>query len=298
MVEALRILSAGRDRAAECPDRVARRDRPRARDPGSPGEVDGARVRSSPRLVVWPENAVGFVASANELPLREAAAALPPGGLLLLGAPRSALDGDGHATFRNSAFLVDRQGKVLASHDKRRLTPFAEAWPALLPRPPGTRDAYLPGDHIELLDVDGVRTGVLICSEAIYPDLARDLVREGAELLVNISNDAWFGASPAPTHHLDAARFRAVELRRFLVRSTNTGRSVVVAPSGELIAEIPPGEPGVAAADVVPLAEVTPYARFGDLFAWLCIAVVALESSSGMLRRGGGLGHPPGQVGA
>src|SRR4029434_10064963 len=76
---------------------------------------------SSPRLVVWPENAVGFVASANELPLRAAADALRPGALLLLGARRSALDADGRAPFRNSAFLVDRRGKVLASHDKRRL---------------------------------------------------------------------------------------------------------------------------------------------------------------------------------
>jgi apolipoprotein N-acyltransferase len=130
-----------------------------------------------------------------------------------------------------------------------------------------------------LLAVDGVATGVLICSEAIYADLARDLVRAGAELLVNISNDAWFGASPAPAHHLNAVRFRAVELRRFLVRSTNTGLSAVVAPSGELIAEVPPGESAATVTAVTPLDTMTPYARFGDLFAWLCIALIAIDNA-------------------
>jgi apolipoprotein N-acyltransferase len=233
----------------------------------------------SPDLVVWPENAVGFVVEANDLPLRAAVDALPDGSFLLLGAPRSALDGDGHASFRNAAFLVDRSGHVLARQDKRRLTPFAEAWPTGLPRPSGQRDPYRPGDEVALLDAGGIEIGVLICSEAIYPDLARDLVRAGARLLVNISNDAWFGTSPAPIHHLNAARLRAVELRRFLARSTNTGLSAVVAPSGEIVAAIPPGEPGAAVAEVVPLGETTPYARFGDWFAWLCLLATAIGNA-------------------
>lgn len=232
---------------------------------------------SDPSLVVWPENAVGFAVEANTLSLRDAGEALPDGAKLLLGAPRSVIGQGGDATFRNAAFLVDRDGAILASQDKRRLTPFAEEWPAELPRPAGRRDAYRPGERVTLLDVDGVPTGVLICSESIYPELARDLVAAGAHLVVNISNDAWFGRSPAPVHHLNAVRLRAVELRRFIVRSTNTGLSAVIAPTGALTAEAPPGKQAVATADVVPIGEDTLYARFGDLFAWISIAFIAVE---------------------
>jgi apolipoprotein N-acyltransferase len=95
--------------------------------------------------------------------------------------------------------------------------------------------------------------------------------------LINISNDAWFGASAALAQHLGAARLRAVELRRYLVRATNTGLSAIVAPTGSLTAELAPNEPGVASAEVEAISWRTPYARLGDVFAWACAFLVAID---------------------
>jgi apolipoprotein N-acyltransferase len=218
--------------------------------------------------VVWPENAVSFLLEPNEA-LRGAAAALlrPSGALLLTGGPRFAQLEPGRVAFFNSAFLLDGQGAVRATYDKRRLVPFAEYAP--LPRVPalGWRfDApgdYTPGTHPTVFPAPAP-FGVLICFEAIYPDLARDLVRGGAELLVNISNDAWFGTSAGLEQHFAITVFRAVEFRRALARATNTGVTAVIGPSGRQLAAFPREQRGAWTVAVPRRQDETVYARFGD----------------------------------
>jgi len=231
-------------------------------------------------LIVWPENAVGFSMAANGALLRRATEALPPGGRLLLGAPRE-IEAAGKVVFRNSAFLLDRAGEIVGTYDKRRLTPFAETSPwsrlPLLRRRFAAGDVYIPGDRYVLLDVKGSRFGVLICYEAIYPDLTRPLVLGGAKFLVNISNDDWFAERAALTQHLDAALFRAVESRRFLLRATNSGVTAVIDPRGAVIASARPAEAAALTAAIVPIEERTVYSLTGDAFAWGCVLMAAIS---------------------
>ena len=229
-------------------------------------------VPSHPDLVVWPENAVSFLLAPNPRFGRAAADILGSDGPgLLLGGPRYVADGDGHVRFFNSVYLLAANGEPVMVYDKRHLVPFAEYAP--LPRVPwlGWRfDA--PGDYtpgvVPTIFPDPAPFGVLICFEAIYPELARDLVRQGARFLLNLSNDAWFGTSAGLEQHLAMTVFRAVETRRGLARATNTGVTALVAPSGRIQARFPTGVRGAWVVQV-PLRDGLPfYARAGDLFAW------------------------------
>src|SRR5262249_43993520 len=201
-------------------------------------------ARGGPELVVLPENAAGVSPSANPQILAQLATPLAGSGArLLLGAPRTVALGPGSAAVRNSAFLVDATGTLRATYDKMHLVPFGETstWllPAALQRRLGVPDDYSAGDAATLFDVDGARAGVLICWEGIYAEAARALARAGATLLVNLSNDDWFGGHAAAEQHFRATLLRAVETRRPLVRATNSGVTALVDARGIVIAAAP-----------------------------------------------------------
>jgi apolipoprotein N-acyltransferase len=227
---------------------------------------------AAPDLVIWPENAISVLVSANPDVLRQAAASLPANSHLLLGAPRAASAAGG--ALRNAAFLIDHDGTVLGVQDKLRLTPFAEYAPSLAPAfldPPVIGSGhYSAGDERTLFAVGAARFAVLICYEAIYPDLTRERVLDGAQFLVNISNDDWFLQRPAIQQHFIAAQFRAIETRRYLLRATSSGITAIVDPRGAVVAEAPIGEPATISSTVHPLTVLTFHARHGDVFAWLC----------------------------
>jgi apolipoprotein N-acyltransferase len=124
-----------------------------------------------------------------------------------------------------------------------------------------------------------VNLGTLICYEALFPHLVRDLVRRGADLLVNISNDSWLdsGDGAAPRQHLSMVVFRAIETRRYVVRASASGVSGFITPLGELYSLVPSDRAGAAVASVVPLHGSTAYVRWGDawiLLGGLCTAAV------------------------
>ena len=227
----------------------------------------------SPHLVIWPENAVGFAVSANRSLLNRVTDSLPPSTGLLFGAPYP-VSHQGRAEFRNSAFLLDDSGAV-DRYDKQHLTPFAEysPWPLRMfsDRRFGRADRYVPGSGPSLFDVGGSAFGVLICFESIYAGLANELVREGAEFLVNISNDDWFAGRPALSQHLYATLLRAVEARRSLVRVTNSGISVVIRPTGVVATRLPVGVPVADVVEIELVRQQSRYTRWGDLFAWGCV---------------------------
>jgi apolipoprotein N-acyltransferase len=239
-----------------------------------------AVVSARPDLVVWPENAVSFLLAPNQRFATALLALLGAGGPpLLLGGPRFAPAGTGHVQFFNAAHLLAASGASLGVYDKRRLVPFAEYAP--VPRVPGLGwrfDApgdYTPGGEPTIFP-QPAPFGVLICFEAIYPDLARDLVGHGARFLLNISNDAWFGTTAGLEQHFAIAVFRAVETRRALARATNTGITAVVEPSGRIGARFPTH---VREAWVIPVplrVGTTLYGRLGDAFGWLVLAGAAL----------------------
>ncbi len=201
-----------------------------------------------PELVIWPETAMPFdYRTAAEHPALIRAFARENGVGLLFGAPGFRRNLEGGVDAFNRAYLVGPEGGDLGWYDKEHLVPFGEYVPPFLDLPflrpllQGIGE-FLPGRSTGPL-VSPVRggtarplvLGVLICYESIFPELARKQVAEGATLLVNISNDAWFGRSSAPEQHLSLGILRAVEQRRWLARSTNTGISAFVDPSGTVV---------------------------------------------------------------
>ena len=238
-------------------------------------------VGSRPDLVVLPETAVSISPDANPSILRTIASALgDTKAALVVGAPRTVMLAPDRAATRNSAYLLDSAGAVRGLYDKRHLVPFGEmsTWllPGGLPRWLGIEEAYSAGDSLPLFAIDGVRFATSICWEGIYPDTARDAVLAGAEFLVNLSNDDWFGPRAATEQHFRATLLRAIETRRFLVRVTNSGLTAVVDPRGAVVAAAPRDEPAVVSAEVVPLDGATPYTRVGDAFSWACTLAAAL----------------------
>ena len=186
----------------------------------------------------------------------------------------------------NSAILLDANGQHPFTYDKVHLVPFGEYEPfPLIHRVAASFSDEIGGfrkgtKHSVGQLPGGFAFGVFICYEAIFPNEVRRFAANGADLFINISNDGWFGRSAAPEQHLRMARVRAVENRRWLLRVTNNGFTVSVDPYGRIFSPLPPD---VRAAVDLPYdfrAEETPYTRFGDWFAWLCVLVSVILLAS------------------
>jgi apolipoprotein N-acyltransferase len=178
----------------------------------------------------------------------------------------------------NSAFLVNSQGRVLGHYHKQVLLAFGEYIPFLrflggVPGMPPVGQGFSAGNEPLILELPGsVRIGTLICYEDLMPFLARAFVRQKkANLLINLTNDAWFGKTVAPWQHARLAQWRAIENRRTLVRATNTGLTTIINAKGELLENLPLFSTGVLKAKAEILEAETSYVRFGDWFAWLAL---------------------------
>lgn len=246
-----------------------------------------------PELIVWPETATPFyLHEPSPLTDRVVGFVGRAGAPLLVGSPFYQ-ERDGKIDYYNSAYLLDAEGDVAGRYDKVHLVPFGEYVPLrrLLPfvgkMVPQVGD-FKPGRRGTVLRWGDRRLGVQICYEIIFPALARQMTANGADLLVNITNDAWFGRTAAPEQHFSMAVFRAVENRRTLARAANTGISGFIGPDGRVLARTGLFT-GVAASQPVPLlTERTFYSRFGDLWAWGCLVAAAVVVTAGRRRRGGG----------
>ncbi len=230
-------------------------------------------------LVIWPESAMefSFPQSLSQLPpklrptLPSEATLLAFGGRSFVG--NSASTG---ARFFNSAFLADSHGRILARYDKQMLLMFGEYVPffSILSRlglTPENSGVFAPGSGPEILETPSrVKLAPLICYEDLMPELARQFILQtNSPLLINFTNDAWFGKTAAPWQHARLAQWRAIETRRAMVRATNTGLTTVIDPRGELVETIPVFARGVLISQVPLMDENTLYVRFGDWFAWL-----------------------------
>jgi len=233
-------------------------------------------------LIVWPEAAMPFYFQDGG-PLAESVAALPveTSSSLLFGSP-AYHRGPGGLRYLNSAFLLSPSAQLLGRSDKIHLVPFGEYVPlgSYLPfvnkLVAGIGD-YSPGE-INPLPIHGHQMGVLICYEVIFPELAREYVRQGSDLLINITNDAWFGKSSAPWQHLAMARFRAIENRVWLARAANTGISAFIAPSGRIIKQTGLFETALLTGEVGLGARPGLYSHMGDVVpgAFLVISLLWL----------------------
>jgi apolipoprotein N-acyltransferase len=183
----------------------------------------------------------------------------------------------------NTAFFTDAKGRILARYHKQVLLAFGEYLPfakilSLLPAMPFA-DGFTPGaGPVAFHLARGVRIAPLICYEDLMPELARKFVRDTrANVLVNLTNDAWYGKSVGPWQHLRLAQSRAIETRRSLLRVTNTGVTSLVNAKGEVVKTLPMFTAAVLQTEVDILNEQTFYVRFGDWFAWgMTLAVAGL----------------------
>jgi len=224
-----------------------------------------------PRLVVWPETAMPFYLQ-DQTAFRAALEILArdTGTDLIVGAPAyRVIDlATRNYVLLNRAWLMDETGRTNQSYDKEHLVPFGEYMPLKewLPFDKLVQAAgnFVPGTDNKPLMLGGVSLGVLICYEAIFPELAQQQVERGANALINISNDAWFGDTSAPGQHLDLTVMRAVEQGRWLVRSTNTGISAFIDPLGRVVARTDQFVADTLSAKIAPIKETTPFHRAFD----------------------------------
>jgi len=232
-------------------------------------------------LIVWPETAAPFYFQDSDSKSREVCRmARETGDWLLFGSPgyRNVKSG---VNFLNSAFLLSPLGSIAGRYDKVHLVPYGEYVPlrGLFPFAgklvAGTGDIH-PGKGYAPLFLLGHKIGVLICYEGIFPEAGRTYKKEGAELLVNITNDAWFGTSSAPYQHLSMTVFRAVENRLYVLRAANTGISAIIDPTGKIISQtalfVETALPGQARF----IDNKTFYVAYGDLFVYLCFISLLL----------------------
>jgi apolipoprotein N-acyltransferase len=143
----------------------------------------------------------------------------------------------------------------------------------------------MPGRERTVEPTHRGKLATFICYEAIFPAEVRAFVERGAEALINISNDGWFGRTSAPDQHLNIARVRAVEERRWLLRATNNGHTVIVDPYGRIVSRIPPDERAVLVGSFDFTSRQTLYARWGDWWALLCVLVVVGGAIHALLQR-------------
>jgi apolipoprotein N-acyltransferase len=271
----------------------------RVDDAAQPREDDPAaeaarRPQNETVLVVWPETAMPFHFSRRpelDAPLRRFAVRHAVN--LSFGSIAPDTDGNGGPLLHNSLFMLSPAGRITGRYDKTHLVPFGEYVPVVddIPFLRGLLQgmSFSPGVAPRPLTVDGkspLSLGPLICYEAVFPYPAQEQVRQGAAVLLNVSNDAWFGKTSAPLQHLAHSAVRAVEQARPLIRATNTGISAVfdargrlTARSGRLFTE------DRLAGEVAAGEERTPYHRLHPLPELLLGVAAAAALVPGVVRR-------------
>jgi len=198
-----------------------------------------------PDLIVWPETCMPFYfQEVNSLSNQLKQFVRLTQVNLLFGAPGYKFVSKDHYLLFNRAYLLNAQGQVLGFYEKEKLVPFGEYIPFSFLKPlfgffsAGVGE-FTPGKVVSPLYLNkNLALGVLICYEAIFPALAEKRVKQGGNILINISNDAWFGQTSAPYQHLYLAVLRAIEQQRYLVRATNSGISVIIDPRGNIMVSL------------------------------------------------------------
>lgn len=277
-------VGAGMQKAAETKEQMLRSFAALSH-PTKDNQADG----SNSDLIVWPESPASFLDSDDAYrrfmeDLAKSASAPVLADDLGLG-PRVQ---DGSYSLYNSATLFRRDGSYGGRYDKIHLVPFGEYVPYrrlffftghLLDGLP-----FIPGTQRTVFRDDGHTYGVFICYESIFGDEIRQFVGNGAQVLVNLSDDGWYGDSSAPWEHLDMVRMRAIENDRWVLRSTNTGVTAAINPRGQVTQSMPRHVRGSVIVNFEYLTGQTFYTRYGDWIAWICALLSAVMLLAGLLR--------------
>ncbi len=234
-----------------------------------------------PDLIVWPETATPFYFLYDiKLSNMVQKGIYDIDADFLIGSP-SFVRSKNSVEYYNSAYLISSSGKVSGKYDKVHLVPFGEyipfkKWFPFLGKMVEQVGDFRAGNKGNTISFRNYELGLQICYEIIFPDLSRAMTKNNALLLVNITNDAWFGKTGAPYQHFSMAVFRAVENRRSLVRSANTGISGFIDPAGRVIAQTDLFQEAVMTKSMPLLNKTSLYTRFGDIFAIVCLIATAI----------------------
>ncbi|MBI4667109.1 MAG: apolipoprotein N-acyltransferase [Nitrospinae bacterium] len=249
-------------------------------------------ARRGATLVIWPEAAAPFY--YGQEPGGDAIIdnlVKDTGAALIFGAPAYDQGPDSLVEY-NRAWVVRPDG-FREYYDKLRLVPFGEYVPMKRALPFIHRVVTAigdmePGSTVKALDAGGFKVGLQICYEVIFPQFSREIANKGAGALVNITNDSWYGVSPASRQSLAMGVFRAVENRLPLLRAAQSGVSAIVTPKGEIMAQTPLFVETTLYGSFVPAkSNGTTYSLSGDIFAWICVMVTFAFAGRHLLARQG-----------
>jgi len=250
---------------------------------GAPmGEIVCPPHPTHPDLVAWPESPAPFTEDETRFQQAMVAVAHQTQAPLVvgnIGADFSVEEQIWHQY--NSALVVGADGARIGRYDKIHLVPFGEYIPFqrllfFAHKLTGRVSTFTRGDERKVFRLNGHRYGVFICYESVFADEVREFAQLGAEVLVNISDDGWYGDTSAPWQHLNMARMRAIENRRWILRDTNTGVTAVIDPYGRVRQSIPRHQADALPAQYGFRDDVTFYTAHGDVFGWLCVLLAVL----------------------
>jgi apolipoprotein N-acyltransferase len=257
---------------------------------GAPnGEIVCPPYPTHPDLVAWPEAPAPFIEEDARFKHDLAAIAKTAQAPVVvgnIGTDYSTQEQDWHNY--NSALIISAEGARVGRYDKIHLVPFGEYIPFkrllfFAHKLTGRVSEFTRGSERKVFRLNGHRYGVFICYEAVFADEVREFSELGAEVLVNISDDGWYGDTSASWQHLNMARMRAIENRRWILRDTNTGVTAVIDPYGRVRQSIPRHQVDALPAGYGFRDDITFYTAHGDVFGWLC-AILGLGVVGGSLR--------------
>jgi apolipoprotein N-acyltransferase len=238
-------------------------------------------VTGTPNLIVWPESPASFLdADPVYREFMQQLARSSSTSVLADDLSLAFRNSDGSYSLYNSASFFRQDGSYGGRYDKIHLVPFGEYVPYkplfffaghLLDGLP-----FVPGTQRSLFEDHGRKYGVFICYESIFGDEIRQFVGHGAQVLVNLSDDGWYGDTSAPWEHLDMVRMRAIENNRWVLRSTNTGVTASIDPHGRIVDQMPRHVRGALLARFNFIDGITFYTRHGDWIAWICAVLTTL----------------------
>jgi apolipoprotein N-acyltransferase len=249
---------------------------------GAPsGEIICPPYLTHPDLVVWPESPAPFIEQSARFEQAMTAIARQAQAPLIVGNLGVDVSAEGGAHYYNSARIESADGARVGRYDKIHLVPFGEYIPfqnllTFARKLTGRVSAFTRGEEPKVFRLptangEAHRYGVFICYESVFADEVRHFAQLGAEALVNISDDGWYGDTSAPWQHLNMARMRAIENRRWILRDTNNGITAVIDPYGRVRQSIPRHQTDALPAGYAFRSDVTFYTAHGDVFGWLCV---------------------------
>jgi apolipoprotein N-acyltransferase len=249
-------------------------------------------LEKQPELIVWPETAVPFVFNYDPDYRKELIAAVREFGTYLLFGGQDILfvkTPEQHHSF-NSAFLLSPKGTLLAKYDKIHLVPFGEYVPYkkilfFIDKMVTAIGEVYPGTVYQVMPLPDKPFSTVICFEVIFPNLVRKFVDRGAQFLVTVTNDAWYGRTAAPYQHFAMATFRAIENHVSIARAANTGISGFIDPYGRILAQSDIFVEGTLVHQIPLRNTTTFYTRYGDLFARLCLILLIVGIGYGYVKR-------------